>query len=163
MLLKEGIMLPTPHRADLFLMAAHLSHSYKHQGRNPVQGFYIQKPSLEDTAAKPAGSGEERKRSRFDRVSFVTLVDLVHTASLQARQHKRALCTLPWHCLNENKLHQEPAGRKGEQHPLELEVKERGWGGGVGGGNSLPLSAMHTASGDLPHILENLVNTRKKE
>lgn len=72
------------HRAVLSLMAAQLRHPYKHQGKNPGQRLRIQKPCLENTAAKTAGSGEDRRKSRFDKTSFVSLVDLVYTVKLQA-------------------------------------------------------------------------------
>lgn len=101
------------------MLAVQLSHSYKYPGRDVEQRLYIQRPSLEDTAAKTAGSWEDRRKSRFDRMSIVTLVDLVYTAktaSLWARQHKRAL-THSWHCVNEQKLHQGAVGKESEWHP----------------------------------------------
>lgn len=79
------------------------------------------------------------------------------TASLQGRQHKRALIH-SWHCLNERKLQQRPVGRESKRHPLEPEVKKTGWGRSI-----LFLSAMHTVPGIYPHILGNLVKIKKKE
>lgn len=78
----------------------------------------------------------------------------MHTVKLQAPRegstngHLCSPCTV-WM----RKMHQGPAGRE-----RELKVKPKWWGRSI-----LPLSWLHTAPGVLPHILGNLVNTRKKE